>query len=120
MRDINSLFKEMVGSILENGFDTEMDKELGYNKYNYHNKENHNSRKGYSKKTMKRSFRDVEINVPHNRNNEFEPKQEINIGQLLQEILKIKFNRHTSQKNIAYMPNSHFILYNHFGDLHKV
>ena len=30
--DINSLFKEMVGEILENGLEAEMDEELGYGK----------------------------------------------------------------------------------------
>ncbi len=74
MRDINSLFKEMVESILENSLDAEMDEELGYSKYDYHNKETDNSRNGHSKKTMKTSFGDVEINVPRDRNDEFKPQ----------------------------------------------
>lgn len=38
MNDINSMFKEMVGDILENGLEAEIDEELGYSKYDYRNK----------------------------------------------------------------------------------
>ena len=46
----------MVGDMLENGLDGEIDDELGYTKYDYRNKEGENSRNGYSKKTLKTSF----------------------------------------------------------------
>ena len=48
INDINSLFKEMVGDILENGLEAELDQELGYSKYDYRNKDTSNSRNGYS------------------------------------------------------------------------
>lgn len=48
MNDINSLFKEMVGDILENGLEAELDEEPGYSKYDYRNKDTSNSRNGYS------------------------------------------------------------------------
>jgi transposase-like protein len=73
MEDINSLFKEMVGSVLENGLDAELDEELGYGKYDYKNREGDNYRNGHSKKTMKSSFGEVEIAVPRDRNSEFAP-----------------------------------------------
>ena len=74
MNDINSLFKEMIGDILENGLEAELDEELGYSKYDYRNKDTSNSRNGHSSKTMKASFGDVEIAVPRDRNSEFEPQ----------------------------------------------
>lgn len=70
---INSLFKEMVGDILENGLEAELDDELGYSKYDYRNKETDNSRNGHSTKQMKTSFGEVEIDVPRDRKGEFEP-----------------------------------------------
>jgi len=73
MEDINSLFKEMVGSVLENGLEAELDEELGYSKYDYKNREGDNYRNGRSKKTMRSSFGEVEIAVPRDRNGEFEP-----------------------------------------------
>jgi|LFRM01.2.fsa_nt_gb transposase-like protein len=74
MSGIKSLFKEMVGDILENGLEAEMDDELGYSKYDYQNKEGENSRNGHSRKTMKTSFGDLEIAVPRDRNSDFEPQ----------------------------------------------
>lgn len=74
MSDINALFKEFVGDILENGLEAELDDELGYSKYDYRNKETDNSRNGHSRKTMKTSFGEVDIDVPRNRKGEFEPQ----------------------------------------------
>lgn len=64
----------MVGDILENGLEAELDEELGYSKYDCHNKDTSNSWNGHSSKTMKISFGDVEIAVPRDRNSEFEPQ----------------------------------------------
>lgn len=77
VRDINDLkdvFKLMVGEMLENGLEGELDDELGYTKYDYRNKEGENSRNGYSKKTLKTSFGETEIKVPRDREGEFEPQ----------------------------------------------
>ena len=67
MTDINALFKEFVGDILENGLEAELDDELGYSKYDYRNKDTDNSRNGHSTKTMKTSFGEVDIAVPRDR-----------------------------------------------------
>ena len=72
--DLKDVFKMMVGEMLENGLDGELDDELGYTKYDYRNKEGENSRNGYSKKTLKTSFGETEIKVPRDHNGEFEPQ----------------------------------------------
>ncbi len=72
--DLRSVFKEMVGEVLENGLEAELDDELGYSKYDYRNKDTENSRNGYSRKTVKTSAGSVEIAVPRDRNGEFEPQ----------------------------------------------
>jgi len=72
--DIQAFFKEMVGEVLQNGLEGELDDELGYTKYDYRNKETENSRNGYSPKTLKTSYGDVEIKVPRDRNGDFEPQ----------------------------------------------
>lgn len=74
MSDINSLFKEFVGDILENGLEAELDDELGYSKYDYRNKDTDNSRNGHSPKTLKTSFGKVDIDVPRDRKGEYEPQ----------------------------------------------
>ena len=72
--DGKDVFKLMVGEMLENGLEGELDDELGYSKYDYRNKEGENSRNGYSKKTLKTSFGETEIKVPRDRDGEFEPQ----------------------------------------------
>lgn len=72
--DLRSVFKEMVGEVLENGLEAELDDELGYSKYDYRNKDTENSRNGYSRKSVKTSAGSVEIAVPRDRNGEFEPQ----------------------------------------------
>ena len=72
--DLKDVFKLMVGEMLENGLEGELDDELGYTKYDYRNKESDNSRNGYSKKTLKTGFGETEIKVPRDRDGEFEPQ----------------------------------------------
>ena len=59
--DINALFKEMEGAILENGLEAEMDEELGYSRYDYRNKQGQNSRNGHSNKTMKTALLNLDL-----------------------------------------------------------
>jgi len=73
MGDINELFKEMVGTVLENGLETELEEELGYSKWDYKNRETDNNRNGHSKKRVRSSYGDMEIEVPRDRNGDYEP-----------------------------------------------
>lgn len=72
--DVNALMREMMSVILEGSLDGEMDEELGYSKYDFRNKETDNSRNGYSTKTIHTSYGDMELDVPRDRNGEFEPR----------------------------------------------
>ena len=72
--EVNALMREMMSVILEGSLDGEMDEELGYSKYDFRNKETDNSRNGYSTKTLHTSYGDMELEVPRDRNGEFEPK----------------------------------------------
>jgi transposase-like protein len=74
VNDVQDLFKELIGTVLEQGLDGELEEELGYTKYDYRNKETENSRNGHSKKVVKSSFGEVELNVPRDRNGDFEPR----------------------------------------------
>ncbi len=71
---VQELFKEMVGTVLENGLEGELEDELGYSKYDYRNKETDNSRNGYSEKTLKTSLGDLDLSVPRDRKGEFNPQ----------------------------------------------
>ena len=47
---------------------------MGYSKYDYRNKETSYSRNGHSQKTMHTSYGDMDIDIPRDRNGEFEPQ----------------------------------------------
>lgn len=71
---VNSIMREMMSIILEGALDGELDDELGYSKYDYKNKDTNNTRDGYSKKTMHTSYGDLDLDIPRDRNGEFEPQ----------------------------------------------
>lgn len=72
--DIKDLFKEAVAGFIEGSLNAELDEELGYAPYDVKNKKTKNSRNGYSQKTLKTSMGNVDIEVPRDRNGEFEPQ----------------------------------------------
>ena len=74
MDDIQELFKEALAGFIEGSLESELDSELGYEPYDIKNKETDNSRNGHSKKTLRTSMGKVDIEVPRDRNGEFEPK----------------------------------------------
>ena len=45
---------------MEDGLNAELSEELGYSKYDYKNKDTDNSRNGYSSKTLRTSFGNVD------------------------------------------------------------
>lgn len=87
MDSIKDLFKDVLQEVLE----VELEEQLGYDKYNLSSKKTTNSRNGYSKKTVKSELGNIEINIPRDRNGEFEPtiipKHERNINGLEEKIL---------------------------------
>ena len=74
MADIKDLFKETIARFMENGLQSELDDELGYDRYDQSEKTTDNSRNGYSSKTLKTSFGDAEIAIPRDRKGEFDPQ----------------------------------------------
>ena len=74
MDDIQNLFKETIAEFMEGSLESELNEELGYEPYDIKNKITDNSRNGHSKKTLRTSMGKVEIDVPRDRNGDFEPK----------------------------------------------
>ena len=72
--EILNALKDMFRDVLQESLEAEMDEALGYEKYDSISKSIDNSRNGYSKKTVKTELGPVEINIPRDRNGEFEPK----------------------------------------------
>jgi len=73
VNDIQSLLKEQLKDIMQEMLEAELDHELGYSKYDYKNKETTNSRNGSRSKKVRSDYGEVELEVPRDRNGEFEP-----------------------------------------------
>jgi len=75
--DILATLKEMFREVLQEALEAELDEKLGYSKYDAGTKQlkaSENSRNGYSKKTIKSQLGEIELNIPRDRNGEFEPQ----------------------------------------------
>lgn len=71
--DLHSYLKEMFKDTLQEMLEAELEMDLGYAKGDRSNKSIDNRRNGYSKKKVKSQFGEVELDIPRDRNAEFEP-----------------------------------------------
>ena len=69
----DGLIKTLVKSILERALEGEMTEHLGYTKHDPKGNNSGNSRNGYSKKTVSGQFGNIDLAVPRDRRDEFEP-----------------------------------------------
>ena len=68
------LAKYLTSRLLNKVLEAEMDIHLGYKKNSNEGDNSGNSRNGYSKKTVLTQDQEVELNIPRDRNSEFEPE----------------------------------------------
>ena len=69
--DVQDMLKDLLGDTMQGMLEAEMDEQLGYSKYDYHNKDTDDSRNGYSKKTVTSSLGNIELDIPRDRKGEF-------------------------------------------------
>lgn len=72
--EIMAFLKEAFREILQESLEAEMDVTLGYDKNDKRNKQTDNYRNGHSEKTVKSQFGNIDLKIPRDKNNEFEPK----------------------------------------------
>jgi putative transposase len=70
----DGILKNLQKAILERILNAELTTELGYEKYDAAGRNSGNSRSGFSEKTIKGESGELQINVPRDRNGDFEPK----------------------------------------------
>ena len=70
----NGLVKALTSRLLNRILEAEMDIHLGYKKHSNDGDNSGNSRNGYSKKKILTQDQQVELNIPRDRNSEFEPE----------------------------------------------
>ena len=70
----HGLARYLTSRLLNKVLEAEMDIHLGYKKNSNEGDNSGNSRNGYSKKTVLTQDQEVELNIPRDRNSEFEPE----------------------------------------------
>jgi len=74
VEDVHNLLKNLFKDTLQQIFEAEMEDHLGYNKHSLEGNNTGNSRNGYSKKTIQTKLGKTDIEIPRDRNGDFEPK----------------------------------------------
>lgn len=74
VNDVSSYLKDIFKDMIQELLEAELETKLGYAKDDVDNKNTDNSRNGYSPKTLKSEFGEVQVQVPRDRKGEFEPK----------------------------------------------
>ena len=72
--DVSAYLKDIFKDVIQELLEAELDVKLGYSKNDSENKVTDNSRNGYSPKTLKSEFREVQVQIPRDRKGEFEPQ----------------------------------------------
>ena len=70
----NGLLKQLTKRLIERAMNAELTHELGYAKHDPQGRGSGNSRNGKSRKKLKGDFCEIEIDVPRDREGDFEPK----------------------------------------------
>lgn len=100
---VHDLVKELTSGLIQEIMDAELEEELGYSKYDFKNKQTDNSRNGYYKKSVTSSQGDVELEVPRDRNGEYDPqivkKHQTDISDIEDKILFL-YSQGTSTRDI--------------------
>lgn len=64
VEDVQSALRELFAETLQEVLEAELETSLGYAKHDVKNKQTTNSRNGYSKKTVRSEYGDIELKVP--------------------------------------------------------
>lgn len=87
------IIKELSKRLMERMLEAEMTYQLGYEKYSPEGKTKNNSRNGKTSKTVKTGNGDITIEVPRDRNSEFEPvlvgKRQTRLNTLNNQVLSL-------------------------------
>ena len=72
--DIKDMLKDLLSGTIQTMLEAEIENELGYAKYSMKDKATSNARNGHSKKTVRSEYGNLDLDIPRDRNAEFEPQ----------------------------------------------
>jgi len=91
--DIQNALKDMFKDALQEILEAELDDDLGYAKNDTDNKDTENRRNGHSKKTVRSEYGEMELDIPRDREGEFEPaivkKHQKNVAGIEEQIIAL-------------------------------
>ena len=91
--DVEDKLKKSFGKIIQEMLEAEITEHLGHDKYEYTKENKENYRNGSSKKKVKSNLGQFELNIPRDRNGEFEPmivpKNSRDISNIEQQIINL-------------------------------
>jgi transposase-like protein len=101
--DVQNALKDMFSETLQEMLEAELDDSLGYAKNDKKNKDTQNRRNGHTKKTVRSEYGEVDLEVPRDRDNEFEPaivkKHQKNVTGIEDQILAL-YSKGVSTRDI--------------------
>lgn len=104
VEDMNDALKDLFGPLFESMLQGEMNNHLGYDSNDKGPKNTTNRRNGYTKKTLKTTQGDVEIESPRDRDGSFEPilipKRKKDVSAIEEKVLAM-YARGMSQRDIS-------------------
>ena len=72
--DIKDMLKDLLSGAIQTMLEAEIENELGYAKHSMKDKITSNARNGHSKKTVRSEYGNIDLDIPRDRNAEFEPQ----------------------------------------------
>lgn len=103
---IANALKDSFKDLLQEALEGEMDQELGYSRYDWSNKQTNNSRNGHHKKTVRSEFGNVELDIPEDKNGEFEPvivpKHSREVSPTINDMILSMYSKGMSQPDIHF------------------
>ena len=72
--DIKDMLKDLISGTIQTMLEAEIEHELGYAKHSMKDKITSNARNGHSKKTVRSEYGNLNLDIPRDRNAEFEPQ----------------------------------------------
>lgn len=101
--DLQSVLKEMLKSGVETLLEAELDEELGYDRYSRQG-DSQNYRNGKSTKRVRTDLGEIELEIPRDRNGEFEqqivPKHTNNLSAVEDKVISM-YGKGMSQRDIS-------------------
>lgn len=106
--DLHLYLKDMFKDALQEMLEAELEIELGYSKGDKKNKNTDNRRNGYSQKTVKTEFGEIPLEVPRDREGDFEPmvvpKHKRDISGIEEKVISL-YGRGMSTRDIGEVIN---------------